>query len=309
MTKKVEEKKEAGIKNQEVEILKSTKNDKPKTTTAKAGKRSEKALKEVEEKQAKEARKSEVTETGTDTAKAKPAHNPPRTKLERSSKKYREVAKLLEEGKQYELSEALALAVKTSATKFDSSVELHINLAIDPRKADQNIRGTVKLPAGTGKTLRVAVFAEDDDAAAAKKAGADVVGADDLLAKLDKEQIDFDTLITTPMMMARLAKYARLLGPKGLMPNPKSGTVTKDVTAAINDAKAGQVEYRTDSTGIIHLGFGKVSFGADKLAQNANVVLSSIKSAKPASVKGTYVKSVYLTTTMGPSIKVLTSSI
>jgi large subunit ribosomal protein L1 len=269
---------------------------------AKAGKRSTKAVKEAEEKEAKETRKAEKAKTES-AEPQKPVKNPTRSKLERSGKKFREAAKLVEAEKVYTLAEALDLATKTSTVKFDGTVELHINLGVDPRQADQNVRGTVALPSGTGKSIRVAVFTDEDDDKKAANAGADLVGVDKITAALDKEQIDFDILISAPNQMAKLAKYARLLGPKGLMPNPKSGTVTTDVVKAIKEARAGRVEYRVDSAGIIHLGIGKVSFGANKLALNANVVVDAIKAAKPASIKGTYVKSAHVSTTMGPSIK------
>jgi large subunit ribosomal protein L1 len=184
---------------------------------------------------------------------------------------------------------------------------MHIRLNVDPRHADQNIRGNLVLPAGTGKTVKIAVFAEADDAAKAKKAGADIAGIEEVTAALDKGNIDFDVLIAVPTLMAKLGKYARLLGPRGLMPNPKSGTVTPNVAKAVEEAKAGRVEFRVDSTGIVHLGIGKVSFGDKKLEDNANAVMASIRSAKPASVKGNYVKSMYIATTMGPSIKVVAS--
>jgi large subunit ribosomal protein L1 len=270
--------------------------------TAKAGKRSAKAVAEVEQKQAKEERKAAKTEATTEEAK-KPSKNPTRPKVERAGKKFREASKLVEKDKVYTLSEALDLATKTSPVKFDATVELHVNLGVDPRQADQNVRGTVSLPEGTGKVVRVAVISEDEDEKKAKDAGADLVGADKIFAALDKEQIEFDILIATPNQMAKLAKYARMLGPKGLMPNPKSGTVTADVAKAVSEAKAGKVEYRVDSAGIIHLGIGKVSFGAVKLAKNANVVLDAIKSAKPASLKGSYIKATHISSTMGPSIK------
>jgi large subunit ribosomal protein L1 len=273
-----------------------------KTEVAKAGKRSTKALKEAEEKQAKEERKAHKVEAEADD-KPKQKQNPPRSKLQRKSKGYRKLAEQVEKGKEYSLAEAIALAIKTSPVKFDATVELHANLGVDPRHADQNIRDIVVLPAGTGKTVRIAVFADVDGAAAAKKAGADIAGEEDIIKLLDKGTLDFDVLIATPQMMAKLGKYAKTLGPKGLMPNPKSGTVTADVAKGVNEAKAGRVEYRVDGTGIVHLGVGKVSFGADKLADNLKAVLASIKSAKPASLKGTYVKALYLTTTMGPSIR------
>jgi large subunit ribosomal protein L1 len=183
-------------------------------------------------------------------------------------------------------------------------VELHINLGVDPRQADQNVRGMVSLPEGTGKSARVAVVTEADDDKKATDAGADLVGADKIFAALDKEQIEFDILIATPNMMPKLAKHARMLGPKGLMPNPKSGTVTTDVEKAVKEAKAGRVEYRVDSAGIIHLGIGKVSFGAAKLSKNAQVIIDAVKAAKPASLKGGYIKSAYISSTMGPGIKV-----
>lgn len=273
-----------------------------KKAPAKAGKRSAKAIAEVEEKQEKEARKAEATEAPAPKAAPKP-----RTRLERQGKKFRQAATLLEKGKEYGVKEALELAAKTSTTKFDSTVELHVNLGVDPRHADQNIRQTLVLPSGTGKTVKVAVFAEADDAAKAKKAGADIAGSEEFLQQLDKGVIDFDVLVATPAVMPKLGKYARVLGPKGLMPSPKSGTVTTDVEKAVTEAKAGKVEFRVDTSGIVHLGVGKVGFGADKLALNVNAVLAAIKAAKPASVKGAYVKSIYVTTTMGPSIKIALS--
>lgn len=275
-------------------------------TVAKAGKRSAKAIAETEEKIAKEERKAEAK---SEEDKPKQHANPARSRLDRRGKKYRDAAKHIEADKLHTVAEAIALTLKTSPVKFDATIELHIRLGVDPRQADQNLRDTLVLPAGTGKKVRVAVFADEDVAKEAKKAGADIAGNDDFLAQLDKGTIDFDVLIATPSVMARLSKYARVLGPKGLMPNPKSGTVTTDVTKAVEQAKAGKVEYRVDSTGIVHLGVGKVSFGADKLAQNVDAVLSSIKQNKPASLKGTYVKSVAFTTTMGPSIKVAVSEI
>lgn len=270
--------------------------------TAKAGKRSAKALRDTEEKQAKEERKK-LAESA-DKAAPKPAQKPPRSKAERAGKRYREAAGLIDRAKIYTIAEAMDLAVKTANAKFDQSVEMHINLNVDPRQADQNVRDTVVLPAGTGKTVRIAVLAEGDDAAKAKKAGADIAAVDEIFALLDKEEISFDVLIATPALMPRLGKYARMLGPRGLMPNPKSGTVSANPATAVEEAKAGRVEYRVDQSGIVHLGIGKASFGADKLSQNAEAVLSSIRAAKPSSIKGAYIKSIYVTTTMGPGIKV-----
>ncbi|PJE65173.1 50S ribosomal protein L1 [Candidatus Saccharibacteria bacterium CG10_big_fil_rev_8_21_14_0_10_47_8] len=275
--------------------------DKPSEPLAKSGKRSAQALEEAQEKKAKETRKAKKTTTESQEAK-KSTKKPTRSKLERAGKKFREAAKLVDKSKTYTLVEALELATKTSPTKFDATVELHINLNVDPKQADQNIRGVVALPAGTGKPVRVAVLADADDAGKAQKAGADIVGSDELFQQLDKENINFDVLIATPALMQRLSKYARLLGPRGLMPNPKSGTVTADVAKAVAEAKAGRVEYRVDSNGIIHLGIGKVGFGASKLTQNAEAVIASIRAAKPAGLKSTYIKSLYISSTMGPSI-------
>lgn len=276
-----------------------------KQTTAKSGKRSAKALAEVEEKLAKEVRKTSASDEKPVVIVAPKT----RTRVERQGKKLRAAAAFVEKGKEYTVIEALEIAAKTSPTKFDATVELHINLGVDPRHADQNIRQTLVLPAGTGKKVKVAVFAEADDAVKALKAGAEIAGNEEFLLQLDKGIIDFDVLVATPSVMPKLGKYARVLGPKGLMPSPKSGTVTSDVEKAVAEAKAGKVEFRVDTTGIVHLGVGKVSFRADKLSQNVNAVLASIKSAKPSSVKGTYVKSIFITTTMGPSLKVANSEI
>jgi len=271
--------------------------------TAKAGKRSEKGQKEAEEKQAKiEAQHHrEDDETEADSKPKQPV-TPTRSRLERRSKAFRKSAELVEKGKAYSLKEAMELATKTSTTKFDSSVELHINLGVDPRQADQNIRSSLVLPAGTGKTVRVAVFADE------KAEGADISGVDEIIKQLEKGQINFDTLVATPANMPKLGKYARLLGPRGLMPNLKSGTVTTDVAKAVQEAKAGRVEYRVDSTGIIHLSVGKVSFGGEKLLENATAVMDSVKGNKPQSIKGIYIRAIHVATTMGPSIKVDTNS-
>lgn len=292
---------EADIATEAPAAAADPKADKP---VAKAGKRSAKALAEKEEQIAKEERKAAAKEEDAEAQKPKAPVKPARSRLERRGKNYRKAAEQIEKDKLYSLSEALELATKTSTTKFDATVEIHVRLGVDPRQADQNLRDNLVLPAGTGKDVRVAVFADEDVAKEAKKAGADVAGSDDFLAQLDKGIIDFDVLIATPNVMAKLSKYARVLGPKGLMPNPKSGTVTTDVTKAIQQSKAGKVEYRVDSTGIVHIGIGKVSFGAAKLGQNADAVVASIKQNKPASLKGTYVKSVVVATSMGPGIKV-----
>lgn len=269
---------------------------------AKAGKRSAKAIAEAEEKEAKEERKAAHAEAEAEEAnKPKVAVTPTRSRLERRGKNYRKSAEAIEKDKVYALKEALELATKTSSTKFDASVELHVNLGVDPRQADQNIRTNLVLPQGTGKTVRVAVFADENTE------GADLAGVEEITKELEKGLINFDTLIATPANMAKLGKYARLLGPRGLMPNPKSGTVTTDVAKAIAEAKAGRVEFRVDSTGIVHLSIGKVSFGGAKLLENANAVMSSIRAAKPASVKGNYLKAIHVTTSMGPGITVSTN--
>jgi len=271
---------------------------------AKAGKRSAKALEEVAEKIAKEERKasSESVET-----KPKPASPPTRSRLERRGKAFRKSAEQIEADKAYALADAVKLAKATSHVKFDATVEIHLRLGVDPKHADQNIRDSLVLPAGTGKTVKIAVLTEDSTAA--KKAGADVAGTDDLFAALDKGTIDFDVLIATPALMPKLGKYARVLGPRGLMPNPKSGTVTTDVAKAVSDAKGGRVEYRVDSTGIVHLGIGKVSFTEAQLLDNTQAVIASVKANKPQSLKGNYFKSIYLTTSMGPSVSVDLSSL
>lgn len=270
--------------------------------TAKAGKRSSKSIAEAEAKAEKEERKIARAEAEAEAAeKPKQPVKPTRSRLERRSKGYRKAAEQVEKGKVYSLKDALELATKTSSVKFDASVELHVNLGVDPRQADQNIRANLVLPQGTGKTVRIAVFADD------KVDGADLSGVEEITKDLEKGAINFDILIATPANMAKLGKYARLLGPRGLMPNPKSGTVTQDVAKAVAEAKAGRVEYRVDSTGIVHLSVGKVSFGGAKLLENANAVMASIRAAKPASVKGSYLKAIHVTTTMGPSITVSTN--
>ncbi|MBQ6130222.1 50S ribosomal protein L1 [Candidatus Saccharibacteria bacterium] len=224
--------------------------------------------------------------------------------MERRGKNYRASFAKIEKDKVYSLADGLKLATETSPVKFDATVEAHVRLGVDPRQADQNIRTTVVLPNGNGKTVRVAVFAPLDLAKQAKAAGADLAEDEEFLKRLEKGTIDFDVLISTPTYMPKLGKFARLLGPKGLMPNPKAGTVTTDLEKAVKEAKAGKVEYRVDKQSIVHIGLGKVSFGAEKLLENANVFFDSLKSQKPASLKGNYVKSVYLSTSMGPSIQI-----
>lgn len=268
---------------------------------AKAGKKSKKHQEEVQAEAERQARKVEAAAEPEKKVGPRPVT---RSRLERRGKNYRKVNEKVEKGKAYNLEDAIKLAIGTSPVKFDATLEMHFRLGVDPRQADQNIRATVTLPAGTGKDIRVAVFAPLDLAKAAKAAGADIAEDEEFTKRLDKEQLDFDVLISTPQYMPKLGKYARLLGPKGLMPNPKAGTVTTDIEKAVKEAKAGKIEYRVDKQAIVHVGLGKVSFGTEKLMENVNAFIESLKSQKPASIKGQYVKSVYVSTTMGPSILV-----
>ena len=218
-------------------------------------------------------------------------------------KRYQEAEKLIDKKKVYSAQEALDTIQKMPKPKFDETVELHVKLGVDSKQADQQVRGTTVLPNGTGKTQRVLVFAKGPKAEEAKKAGADFVGAEELIPKIQNENwFDYDVIVATPDMMGVVGRLGKVLGPKGLMPNPKSGTVTMDVTKAINDIKSGKVEYRLDKTNIIHLGFGKVSFGTDKLMENYETIMNAIIKAKPAAAKGQYIKSVAISTTMGPSM-------
>ena len=220
-------------------------------------------------------------------------------------KKYNESAKLFDRATFYELEDAVALAKKTASAKFDETVEVHIRTGCDGRHADQQIRGAVVLPNGTGKTVKVLVFAKGDKVAEAEAAGADYVGGDELIPKIQNDGwLDFDVVVATPDMMGIVGRLGKILGPKGLMPNPKSGTVTMDVTKAINDIKAGKVEYRLDKTNIIHCPVGKVSFTEEQLTQNLNTLLEAIVKAKPSTLKGQYLRSITLSSTMGPGVKV-----
>ncbi len=220
-------------------------------------------------------------------------------------KKYQNSAKLLEKGVAYDPADAMDLVVKTAAAKFDETVELHVRLGVDSRHADQQVRGAIVLPNGTGKSVRVLVFAKGDKADAARAAGADYVGDMDLVEKIQKENwFDFDVVIATPDMMGVVGRLGKVLGPKGLMPSPKSGTVTPDAAKAVQEAKAGKVEYRLDKTNIIHCPIGKVSFGAEKLQENFDALMGAIIKAKPAAAKGQYIKSCTLATTMGPGVRV-----
>ena len=225
-------------------------------------------------------------------------------------KKYQDSVKLIDKSKQYEVAEALELAVKTSKAKFDETVEVHVRLGVDSRHADQQVRGAIVLPHGTGKTSKVLVFAKGEKADEALAAGADYVGEMELVSKIQGENwFDFDVVVATPDMMGVVGRLGKVLGPKGLMPSPKAGTVTMDVTKAVNEIKAGKIEYRLDKTNIIHCPIGKVSFGMDKLVENFNTLMGAIIKAKPAAAKGQYLKSVVVSSTMGPGIKLNSAKI
>ena len=228
--------------------------------------------------------------------------------MAKKGKKYVDSAKLIDRAAQYDVNEAMELVIKTATAKFDETVELHVKLGVDSRHADQQVRGAVVLPHGTGRTVRVLVFAKGDKADAAREAGADYVGDMDLVEKIQKESwFEFDVVVASPDMMGTVGRLGKVLGPKGLMPSPKAGTVTMDVTKAVNEIKAGKVEYRLDKTNIIHCPIGKVSFGAEKLNDNFNTLMGAIIKAKPAAAKGQYVKSCVTASTMGPGVKVSTA--
>ena len=223
-------------------------------------------------------------------------------------KKYNESAKLIDRASFYEVDEAVALAKKSASAKFDETVEVHIRTGCDGRHAEQQIRGAVVLPNGTGKTVKVLVFAKGDKVAEAEAAGADFVGGEELIPKIQNDGwFEFDVVVATPDMMGVVGRLGRVLGPKGLMPNPKAGTVTMDVTKAVNDIKAGKIEYRLDKTNIVHVPVGKVSFTEEQLADNFQAIMDAIVKAKPASLKGTYLKNITLASTMGPGVKVSTA--
>ena len=228
--------------------------------------------------------------------------------MAKKGKKYVDSAKLIDRAAQYDVNEAMELVIKTATAKFDETVELHVKLGVDSRHADQQVRGAVVLPHGTGRTVRVLVFAKGDKADAAREAGADYVGEMDMVEKIQKENwFDFDVVVASPDMMGVVGRLGKLLGPKGLMPSPKAGTVTPDVAKAVQEVKAGKIEYRLDKTNIIHCPIGKVSFGAEKLNDNFNTLMGAIIKAKPAAAKGQYVKSCVTASTMGPGVKVSTA--
>lgn len=225
-------------------------------------------------------------------------------------KKYSDSIKAYDRSKQYDVTEAVNLVLETAKAKFDETIELHVRLGVDPKQADQQVRGVLVLPNGTGKSKKVLVVAKGDKADIAKQAGADYVGAEEMIQKIQTENwFDFDVMITTPDMMGVVGRIGRILGPKGLMPNPKSGTVTMDVAKAVSEVKAGKVEYRLDKTAIIHCPIGKKSFGVQKIAENYQALIDAIVKAKPSAAKGQYIKSIALTSTMGPGVKINTAKV
>ncbi|AIC92642.1 MULTISPECIES: 50S ribosomal protein L1 [Shouchella] len=228
--------------------------------------------------------------------------------MAKKGKKYTDALKLVDRDASYQAEEAIELVKKTSIAKFDETVEVAVRLGVDPKKADQQIRGAVVLPHGTGKTQRVLVFAKGEKAKEAEAAGADFVGEDDLINKINQGWFDFDVIVATPDMMAQVGRLGRVLGPKGLMPNPKTGTVTFDVTKAVEEIKAGKVEYRVDKSGNIHVPIGKVSFDSAKLTDNFKTIIETLHKVKPAAAKGTYVKNIAVASTMGPGVRVVTSA-
>lgn len=279
---------------------------------AKAGKKSAKSVRETEEESEKEARKEAGDTSAQGGAVANIERGPvpiPRPLAERHGKKFKKAAEKIEAGKVYPLAEAVKLTTETSNTKFDSTVEIHVRLGVDPKQADQNVRATVSLPNGTGKTVKVAAFVAEADVEAAKAAGADYAGEQEILDLLAKENLDFDVLVATPTEMPKLGRFARLLGPRGLMPNPKAGTVSTNPAQAVKEAKAGKIEFRVDKQSIVHSGIGKVSFGEAKLMENAKAFLDALNTAKPTTLKGGYILSLSLSTTMGPGVKVETNSL
>ena len=279
---------------------------------AKAGKRSEKSVREDIAETERQARKDEGDTSAQGGAAASIERGPvpiPRPLSERHGKNFKKLAEKIERGKLYPLNEAVNLAIATANTKFDSTVEIHARLGVDPKQADQNVRATVSLPNGTGKTIRVAAFVAESDVDAVKKAGADFAGETEIMDMLTKEDLKFDVLVATPIEMPKLGRFARLLGPRGLMPNPKAGTVSANPVQAVKEAKAGKIEFRVDKQSIVHSGIGKVSFGDAKLVENAKAFLDALNAAKPSTLKGTYILSLSLSTTMGPGIKVEPSNL
>jgi large subunit ribosomal protein L1 len=285
---------EKEVKEEAVQIAE----DKTEAKTAKAGKRSSKAQAEVAEKEAKEAKKTEeVDKDAVKKIKQKP-------RVKKYTKNQKAARELIEAGRFYNLKDAVELLPRVSKAKFDASAEIHVTLNIDPRQADQIVRTSTSLPAGTGKTLKVAVIADEKQAEEAKKAGADMIDADAIIKDISKEKIAFDVLIATPDKMGELGKLAKVLGPKGLMPSPKNGTVTADTAKATEEFKKGKVEIKNDANGVVHVAFGKVSFKAEDLYSNAKAVVKALSSSKPAGVKGVFIRNIFVSASMSPSIKV-----
>ncbi|HBG81717.1 TPA: 50S ribosomal protein L1 [candidate division CPR2 bacterium] len=289
------------------EEKKAAKKVAPKEETKEVKEQGTKSKEQGKEKAKKE--ESVKKETKASKTEAKTKKNKLKKSEKKFSKKYREVAELVEAGKEYPITEAVALVKKVSTSKFDGSLEIHIRLGVDLKSPEQMVRGATVLPNGTGKVQKVVVVASPDKEKEAKEAGADVVGGQDIVEKITKGWTDFDVLIATPDMMGALGKVGKILGPKGLMPNPKTGTVTMNVASTVKQAKAGRVEYRMDKTGIIHQGIGKLSFDDAKLVENANHFFDAIQKAKPSTAKGQFIKSVSVAPTMGPGIKVEINSL
>lgn len=290
----------AESKKQEKEIVKeeasSKVEEKETSTTAKAGKRSAKAQAEVAEATAKEIKKSQNTEEIVKKTKQKP-------RVKKYTKNQKISRELIEKGKLYELKEAIELLPKVSKVKFDATAELHVTLNIDPRQADQMVRTNSILPAGTGKKVKVAVIAAEKDANLAKEAGADMFNSEEIIKQITKEKFDFDVLIATPEKMGELGKLAKVLGPKGLMPSPKNGTVTNDPAKAVEEFKKGKVEIKNDANGVVHVAFGKLSFSNEDLYKNAKAVIKSLSASKPSGVKGVFIRNMFVSSSMSPSIK------
>lgn len=277
-----------------------------KTDTAKAGKRSAKAQAEEAEKEAKEARKAKAEKA--EAAKEETPKPKQKPRVKKYSKNQKAARELIEKDKLYTLVEAVELLPKISKTKFDATAEIHIALNIDPRQADQMLRASTALPAGTGKSVKIAVIAGDKEAEAAKKAGADIVDADAVLKDISAEKFNFDVLIATPDKMGELGKHAKVLGPKGLMPSPKNGTVTAEPAKTVEEFKKGKVELKNDANGIVHVAFGKLSFKAADLLENVKAVVRALGANKPSGVKGVFVRSIHITSSMSPSIKIDTAA-
>ncbi len=293
ISKKLEDKSQAETLGQESNEKSSI------SVTAKAGKHSKKAIAEAEAKAKKQERKKSSKET-KEEARPKIVQKP---RVIKYSKNQKAARALVEPTKLYDIKEALELLPKLSKTKFDATAELHVALSLDTKQADQNLRTSASLPAGSGKNVKIAVIANDKDSSTAKKSGADLTNAQDILTAIGKGKFDFDVLIATPEKMADLGRHAKVLGPKGLMPSPKSGTVTNNPAAVVEEIKKGRAEIKNDSSGIVHVPFGKLSFKTTDLENNLRAILSAIKTNKPNGVKGTYIKSIYVTSSMSPSIK------